>query len=52
MIRIMVAILKVDDKPIKIDTEVVKPFLCDYGDAYILVTGEITVQNIAAANNF
>ena len=25
--------------PIKIDTEVVKPVLCDYADAYILVTG-------------
>ena len=25
-----------NDKPIKIDTDVVKPFLCDYADAYIL----------------
>ena len=32
-----------DDPPIKIDTEVVKPFLCDYTGAYILVTGNITV---------
>ena len=32
-----------NDSPIKIDTEVVKPFLCDYGDAYILVTGDKTV---------
>ena len=31
------------DKGIKIDTEVVKPFLCDYADAYILVTGDIAV---------
>ena len=31
------------NKPIKIDTEIVKPFLCDYVDAYILVTGDITV---------
>ena len=28
---------------VKIDTEVVKPFLCDYADAYILVTGNIAV---------
>ena len=32
-----------NEPPIKIDTEVVKPFLCDYGDAYILVTSDITV---------
>ena len=32
-----------NDKGIKIDTEVVKPFLCDYADAYILVTGDIAV---------
>ena len=37
-------------KPIKIDTEVVKPFLCDYADAYILVIGNIPVENVAAAN--
>ena len=30
-----------NDKGVKIDTEVVKPFLCDYADAYILVTGNI-----------
>ena len=33
-----------NDKPIKIDAEVVKAFLCDYADAYILVTGGITVE--------
>ena len=32
------------DKSIKIDTEVVKLFLCDYADAYISVTGDITVD--------
>ena len=32
-----------NDDTIKIDTEVVKSFLCDYADAYILVTGNITV---------
>ena len=30
---------------IKFNTEIVKPFLCDYSDAYILVTGDIKVQN-------
>ena len=30
---------------VKFDTEIVKPFLCDYSDAYILVTGNIKVQN-------
>ena len=29
----------------KLSTEIVKPFLCDYSDAYILVTGSIKVQN-------
>ena len=32
-----------NDKGIKIDTEVVKPFLCDYADAYTLVTSDIAV---------
>ena len=26
---------------IKLDTQVIKPNLCDYSDAYILVTGDI-----------
>ena len=30
---------------LKFNTEIVKPFLCDYSDAYILVTGDIKVQN-------
>ena len=30
---------------VKFDTEIVRPFLCDYSDAYILVTGNIKVQN-------
>ena len=30
---------------VKFDTEVVKSFLCDYSDAYVLVTGNIKVQN-------
>ena len=32
-----------NDDTVKIDAEVVKSFLCDYVDAYILVTGNITV---------
>ena len=32
---------------VKCDTEIVRPFLCDYSDAYILVTGNIKVQNDA-----
>ena len=30
---------------VKFDTEIVRPFLCDYSDAYILLTGNIKVQN-------
>ena len=30
-----------NDNTIKIDVEIVKPFLSDYADAYILVTGDI-----------
>ena len=30
---------------IKFNTEIVRPFLCDYSDAYILVTGNIKVEN-------
>ena len=30
---------------VKFDTEIVRPFLYDYSDAYILVTGNIKVQN-------
>ena len=30
---------------VKFNTEIVKPYLCDYSDAYILVTGNIKVQN-------
>ena len=30
---------------IKFNTNIVKPFLCDYSDAYILATGNIKVEN-------
>ena len=32
-----------NDATVKIDTDAVKRFLCDYADAYILVTGDITI---------
>ena len=31
---------------VKFDTEILRPFLCDYSDAYILVVGNIEVQNV------
>ena len=34
-----------NDSTIKLNTEVIKPNLCDYSDAYILVTGNIAVVN-------
>ena len=34
-----------NDSTIKFDTKVIKPNLCDYSDAYILVTGDIAVVN-------
>ena len=30
---------------IKFETELIKPFLCDYSDAYILVAGNTTARN-------
>ena len=35
---------------IKFKTTMLKSSLCDYGDAYILVKGTITVNNTAAAD--
>ena len=35
-----------NDNTIKIDTEVVKPFLCDYADAYILATGSYILVTV------
>ena len=37
-----------DDSTIKFETKVIKPNLCNYSDAYILVTGDIKVTGIAA----
>ena len=35
---------------IKFETKVIKPNLCHYSDVYILVTGDIKVADVAAAN--
>ena len=34
-----------NDTTIKFETKVIKSNLCDYSDAYILVTGDITATN-------
>ena len=40
-----------NDSTIKFDTKVIKPNLCDYSDAYILVTGDIKVAVVATNTN-
>ena len=40
-----------NDSAIKFETKVIKPNLCDYADAYILVTGDIKVADVAANTN-
>ena len=40
-----------NDSSIKFETKVVKLNLCDYSDAYILVTGDINVAIVAANTN-
>ena len=40
-----------NDSTIKFETKVIKPNLCYYSDAYILVTGDITVAVAAADTN-
>ena len=40
-----------NDSTIKFDTNVIKPNLSDYSDAYILVTGDIKVEGVAANTN-
>ena len=39
------------NKQIRFKTIILMSSLCDYSDAYILVKGNITVNNTAAANN-
>ena len=40
-----------NDSTIKFETKVIKPNLCDYSDAYILVTEDIKVPDVAANTN-
>ena len=40
-----------NDSTIKFETKVIKPNLCDYSDAYILVTGDIQIAAVAAHTN-
>ena len=40
-----------NDSTIKFETKVIKPNLCNYSDAYILVTGDIKVAGVAADTN-
>ena len=40
-----------NDSTIKFETNVIKPNLCDYSDAYILVTGDVKVEDVAANTN-
>ena len=40
-----------DDSSIKFETKVIRSNLCDYSDAYILLTGDIKVAAIAANTN-
>ena len=35
-----------NDSTVKFETDVVKPFVVDYSDAYILVTGDIKVVGV------
>ena len=41
----------VNDPTIKSETKVIKPNLCDYSDAYILVIGDIKVADVAENTN-
>ena len=40
-----------NNSTIKFETKVIKPDLCDYSAAYILVTGDIKIGDIAADTN-
>ena len=40
-----------NDSTIKFETKVIKPNLCDYSDAYILLTGDIKITAVAANTN-
>ena len=40
-----------NDSTIKIDIKIIKPFLCDYSDAYVLVTGNVKVESVVTDTN-
>ena len=40
-----------NDSTIKFETKVIKPDLCDYSGAYILMTGDTKVTDVAANTN-
>ena len=40
-----------NDSTLEFETKVIKPFLCDYSDAYILVKGDKKVAAVAADTN-
>ena len=40
-----------NDSTIKFETKIIKQNFCDYTDAYILVTGDIKVAEVAANTN-
>ena len=40
-----------NDATIKFETKIIRPNLCDYSDAYILLTGDIKVADVAANTN-
>ena len=40
-----------NDATIKFETKIIKPFLCGYSDAYVLVVGDIKVVGVAANTN-
>ena len=40
---------KLDNSDIRFKTSIIKSYLCDYSDGYILVKGTITVPNTVAA---
>ena len=42
---------KENGSTIKLEIKVIKPFICDYSDAYILVRGDIKVTDINADTN-
>ena len=42
---------KENNSTIKFETKVIKPNLCNYSDEYILVTGDIKIEDVVADTN-